>query len=199
MNFVQDPSLSLYLPLYQLEDASFMSKDAYGRLCTVTGALWGTNGRYLDGSDDEIDLGSPILSGDFTIDTWASGTADGNDRPIVDQYGVGQTGRFLLRQSANRFQVGLQSTWRSSITPVVTGRPFHIAATRAGGAITLLINGQIENTGSDATTVYQGVNTHLGGPYGRWKGHIHEIRIYQRALTPLEIQYNYLATKWRYQ
>ena len=32
-----------------------------------------------------------------------------------------------------------------------------------------------------------------------WNGLIDEVRIYNRALTPLEIQHNYLATKWRYQ
>ncbi len=31
-----------------------------------------------------------------------------------------------------------------------------------------------------------------------WLGNIDEVRIYSRALTPLEIQHNYLATKWRY-
>jgi len=29
-------------------------------------------------------------------------------------------------------------------------------------------------------------------------GRIGEVRLYNRALTPLEIENNYLATKWRY-
>ena len=36
-----------------------------------------------------------------------------------------------------------------------------------------------------------GAGEQLGGTMG-------EVRIYNRALTPLEIQHNYLATKWRY-
>ena len=39
----------------------------------------------------------------------------------------------------------------------------------------------------------------IGGQAGAFlPGIIGEIRIYNRALTPGEIQHNYLATKWRY-
>jgi len=56
MNFVFDPSLELYLPLYELDGSSFMSKDACGHICLVTGALWGSQGRTFDGGDDYIDI-----------------------------------------------------------------------------------------------------------------------------------------------
>lgn len=49
-----DPSLVLRLPLYEPEGASFMSRDAYGHLCTATGALWTPQGRLFDGIDDKI-------------------------------------------------------------------------------------------------------------------------------------------------
>ena len=32
-----------------------------------------------------------------------------------------------------------------------------------------------------------------------WDCYIGEVRLYNRRLTPLEVQHNYLATKWRYQ
>ena len=54
MNFIYDPSLVLYLPFYQLDGASFMSKDKHGYPCTVTGALWRPDGHYFDGTDDKI-------------------------------------------------------------------------------------------------------------------------------------------------
>ena len=57
-DFIYDPYLALCLPLYMLDGASFMSRDAYGHLCTVTGALWRPNGRYFDGVDDLISIPS---------------------------------------------------------------------------------------------------------------------------------------------
>ena len=54
MNFIFDPSLVLYLPLHQRDGSSFMSKDAYGHVCTVTGAVWTPEGRLFDGVDDYI-------------------------------------------------------------------------------------------------------------------------------------------------
>ncbi len=50
----RDPGLVLYLPLYQLDGASFRSKDAYGHLGTVTGALWQPDGRLFDRVDDRM-------------------------------------------------------------------------------------------------------------------------------------------------
>lgn len=64
MNIIIDPSLVLYLPLHELEGDSFMSRDGYGHLCTVTGALWRPDGRSFDGIDDFISL--PDFSTDFT-------------------------------------------------------------------------------------------------------------------------------------
>ncbi|MDO8687497.1 MAG: hypothetical protein Q7K41_02790, partial [Dehalococcoidales bacterium] len=58
MDFIFDPSLVLYLPLYEPDSSSLMSKDAYGHLAAVTGATWGTLGRTFDGSDDQIDCGN---------------------------------------------------------------------------------------------------------------------------------------------
>ena len=65
MNFIFDPSLVLYLPLYQLDGASFVSKDAHGHLCSVTGALWRPNGRWFDGTDDTIAADSVASAGFF--------------------------------------------------------------------------------------------------------------------------------------
>ena len=51
-DFIFDPSLALYLPLYELDGASFVSRDAYGYLCTITGASWKLRGYKFDGVDD---------------------------------------------------------------------------------------------------------------------------------------------------
>lgn len=43
--------LLLYLPLWALQDSAFNSIDAYRHVSTVTGAIWGPDGRTLDGDD----------------------------------------------------------------------------------------------------------------------------------------------------
>ena len=52
--FLLDPSLVLYLPLYQLDGASFMSRDAYGHLGVNYGSTWTPQGRSFDGVDDYV-------------------------------------------------------------------------------------------------------------------------------------------------
>jgi len=52
--FALDPSLVLYLPLYELDGVAFTSKDHYGHLATVTGAVWRPDGRSFDGTDDNV-------------------------------------------------------------------------------------------------------------------------------------------------
>ena len=65
MGYIQDLSLVLDLPLWKLDGTSFMSGDAYGHLCTATGALWTPQGRSFDG-DDKIDCGSINILKDLT-------------------------------------------------------------------------------------------------------------------------------------
>ena len=80
MDFIFDPSLALYLPLYELDGASFMSKDAYGHSCTAIGALWRPNGRWLDGINDYINCGADTsfdISGTMTLEVWMKRTSAG--------------------------------------------------------------------------------------------------------------------------
>ncbi|MDY6835496.1 MAG: hypothetical protein SVY53_11925, partial [Chloroflexota bacterium] len=44
-----DPELRLLLPLRYLDGNSFMSRDAYGHLCTNNGTVWHLGGRSFDG------------------------------------------------------------------------------------------------------------------------------------------------------
>lgn len=64
-----DPCMRLYLPLSELDGNSFMSRDQYGHLCTVTGAAWGIEGRTFNGSSDLISIpDSPVLTFNGTTD-----------------------------------------------------------------------------------------------------------------------------------
>ena len=69
-----DPSLRLYLPLYELDGQSFRSRDAYGHLCTVTGAKRGFNWWEFDGVDDVITIphSSAHLFSNVTVIAWVN-------------------------------------------------------------------------------------------------------------------------------
>ena len=87
MNFIFDPSLVLYLPLHQLDGSSSMSKDAYGHVCTVTGAVWTSEGRLFDGVDDYININGILTPcanlTQGTVSVWVRITDEGGDNVIL--------------------------------------------------------------------------------------------------------------------
>lgn len=77
---LSDSSVVLYLPLYKRDGTKFLSEDAYGQTCTVTGSLWTSQGRYFDGVDDFISCGARERlnferTSPFTISFWMKPTA----------------------------------------------------------------------------------------------------------------------------
>ncbi len=65
--FIRSLNPAFWTNLRKHDGVEFVSDDAYGRLCTVTGALWTPRGRTFDG-DDYIALPAFPLEG--TVLTW---------------------------------------------------------------------------------------------------------------------------------
>jgi len=210
--FISDPSLVLYLPLYQLDGTAFTSKDAYGHLCTVNGALWRPGGRHFDGLDDEIGCGngsSMQIGGAITIELWGQFEGyTGSFRQVVWKrfYDAGgeQGWQIYLNSSSNtvhmlRWLDGVAAGVDSTFTP---DEFIHIVFTYDGANQRLYIDGNLAAVPTaDTSTVKTATDLLIGANPGAGYvgGTIGELRMYNRALTPLEIQHNYLATKWRYQ
>lgn len=217
MNFIFDPSLVLYLPLHELAGSSFMSRDAYGHLCTVTGALWRPDGRYFDGSDDKIDCGASSVfnfgTGDFTLEAWAkTNSATGGDETdgvLLEKYiypagyavNIGDTsnkGKVRFWVYNGGYQVNLLST-----RTVDDGNAHHIVAVRDGTTQLVYIDGNLDNSGAGELRNVDSTG-HVTIGYEEYHNFryfyqlIGEIRVYRRALVPTEIQHNYQTTKWRY-
>ena len=208
MNFIFEPSLVLYLPLYRLDGASFASRDAYGHLCTVSGALWRPYGHYFDGVDDKIDCGTPATlnfgAGSYTVGAWFYYTLAANDKPLFNSTDSSNRRRINLRSSAfSRHAIGGSIQERTFTRP--DAEVWHLLVgvySLEASKLLVYIDGcyEDETTGvtgtlADTTVNEVGVWTALGFKFG---GLIGEVWIYSRVLTPLEIQHNYLATKWRY-
>ncbi len=216
-NFIYDPSLVLYLPLWKRDGASFMSDDAYGHLCTVTGASWTPSGRSSNGVSDKIEMSdhaSLNLTTAITVEVWVS----------PDATNPASYGRYLGKTNAannlNSYAIGMEVADETNVRWDLTG--LSVLNSGTGKVIPSVFNhivGTYKNSGANNNIIYiKGVNVasatetasittkdgvlrlyNGAGTTQWWKGIIGEVRIYNRALSPLEVQQNYLATKWRYQ
>lgn len=219
MNFIFDPSLVLYLPLYKLDGASFMSRDKHGHLCTATGALWTPHGRSFDGSDDKIDCGNATslrLTSSLTLMAWVYPTTDDANKDIISNvdYGAGTThGYRLTFGGTGNIEIRVKGASDGYITDVAYTKDTWTHATivydavtptlyiykngvDAGGTVAGTVPGSLNSV---ATTVKVGAGLNGASALDYFmNGTIGEVMVYSRALTPLEIQHNYLATKWRY-
>ena len=222
MDFVFDPSLVLYLPLYQLDGASFMSKGKHGHLCTVTGALWRPSGRYFDGTDDKIDCGSSaVLKGlgvgaDFTVEwygysgyNWGGKVERGLAGNRIRNSGT-DPGILIIVEDATtgtlRIEISDGATdeklnW-ANIFAVNTWEHIVITYDESTDTMEAFVNAATQGTNvfsqkiATAGRVWLVGEAFTGDRY--YVGRIGEMRIYTRLLSPPEILHNYLATKWRY-
>ena len=218
-DFIFDPSLVLYLPLYELDGGAFKSKDAHGHLCTVTGALWRPDGRYFDGTDDEIDCGdiSEFNSvSALTVEGWFKQTTiDVNADIWVKR--VDAVNRIALQTQTNGNMycyLANAAEMHGSLdysAVISSGVFFHGVFVFDGSLIgnanrlKMFVDTVSQTLDFGAFTVpattadLSGASFKLGQFITNdFDGTIGEIRVYSRALTPLEIQHNYLATQWRY-
>ncbi len=209
-----DPSCVLYLPLHRLDGASFMSKDAYGHLCTVTGALWTPKGRSFDGVDDYINCGSNAIfnftSGDFTLGIWYQATTFGDanyrllkrgswqvDGWVLYAAGVGKGEKIFFETN----QLGASQITATAGSTIAVDTFYHIMVTRSGTSVLIYLGG-VDATDTEAThtnpaTCSDDLEIGTAGA-ASLVGRVGEVWIYNRALTPLEIMRHFLATKWRY-
>ena len=209
-DFFYDPNLVLFLPLYKLDGTSIKDESAYGRLCTVTGALWTPRGRDFDGIDDSIDCGSlaAYLTNQLTLEYWikfdalvASFFHCGHVQLLLGGYdwGMYNTGGYAVTFYTCADAVDKSVALGVTLT---TNTWYHLVGTYNGATMRGYANGvdggsstaQTGNLRNSGYTFIMGRSNDLevDGMFG-------ELRVYNRAFTPLEVQHNFLVTKWRYQ
>ena len=219
MNFVSDPSLVLYLPLYRPDGSPFMSRDAYGHLCTVTGALWRPNGRSFDG-DDFINCGQPSVldftpqADPFSVMAWVKTTSAASEAILAKGYNPGTASYqyYIFGHAAGYVGSFLGGTYSAGTANIKDGSWHLVAITvpAASSGLVIYVDGNADTFSSgdgsiggdtNGMDVLVGArrNTNNANTTSFFNGSVGEVWIYSRVLTPLEIQHNYLATKWRYQ
>ena len=212
--------LVLYLPLFALKGSPLKSVDAYEHTCTVTNALWQPNGRDFNGIDAY--LVTPALAplefgtGDFTISVWVNlDTVGSTAQNIVRlSYNTGVASDYrsagFFEQSGviyahSRTAAGSEKDAANAIAATTW---YRLTLVRISEVVYGYINGAAMTTTGTAGAdfdyssggkVYIGAQDNdAGGVAYFTEGIIGEVSIYNRALTPQEIQHNYLTTRWRY-
>ncbi len=210
--FRRDPACVIDLPLYKLDGDSFMSRDAYGHLCAVTGALWTPRGRSLDGADDRSVVGNNSILNPtrITVEVWVNPAAIGGDIHFVNKWSAGDQGYIVSCRgdlAPGKLNVGIYTTsareYQENGSSIVANQANHLAMTYDGATLLGYVNCiPVVNRAVGGAIASSNCDIWIGGAasWPRWTtGIIGEVRVYNRALTPTEIQQNYLATKWRYQ
>jgi hypothetical protein len=209
-----DPNLVLNLPLYEtgLKENIFASYDIYAHKCSVTGATWGLQGRTFNGTTDQINCGSGVsldITGDMSLEAWIKPTTVSVIRSILYKTD-GQNGYDLRIWDGNQIYcflvaAGVATETYTTVGDIEANKWYHIVFRKSGTAGKIYING-VDKTAGGGTGLdcgsSAGVTLFLGSygwGAGWFPGVIDEVHIYNRALSPAEIQHNHLTTKWRYQ
>jgi len=186
-------------------------RSPYGNIGTIIGATWkrlpsGLWCLSFDGTDDYVDCGtgaSLILgTGDFTVEAWANSVASPKDNwPIVIGRGSTGAGQWMMR-----IAYGLLNFYSSGGAINITGTTdlrdatwHHCAFVRSGDNGFVYVDGDEEKSGAGIDNVNLNTTTSLkvsSSQFDRhWDGHIALPRIYNRALTALEIQDHFQREK----
>ena len=200
MNFIFDPGLVLYLPLYELDGSSFMSRDAHGHSCMVTGAKWRPNGHYFDGVDDYINCGTNSVinmgTSDFTALAWINSDSISSLQRIFNKE-QDDTHRWywgFVSSKPYYYNKTTVSAYSATTVNTLSGSTWYCLTlvNQRSIALKLYVNGNDDTSGSPKDGGENIDNTQdltLGGkpPDGMryvLSGVIGEVALYKRALTP---------------
>ena len=218
-----DLDLALYTPLWHQGQRgdTFNSMDPNRHLCSVTGALWTSRGRDFDGVDDKISVphhtAIDITTGDFSVGAWVDLETVGAVAQVILWKSLNEapwTGYYLYFSATDGYFMGgldpglaTDVAITDSIRHAGTGYQFYFMTVDRDNAtgMKLFFNGEEVASGDPTTASDSLANTnslYLGvlrdGSSNPFDGLIGEVWIYRRALTLLEIQRNYLATRRTY-
>ena len=190
--------------LYQLNgNANDVSGNYNGTASNVTygTGVFGQAGVF-NGSTSQISFNNTgFPSTTMTVSAWIkpSSTFLANGISGIVAWGDTTVGeRRSLVYYAGR-QIGYSGAFASGnftgTTVLPTEQWSHIAFTLTGGIVTLYINGAFEGSGTVAVNAYSSTTAYIGtteAPNEHFNGSIDQVRIFNTALTPLEVEALYI-------
>ena len=175
-----------------------------GHTGAISGASWTAQGRYggalsFNGSSNLVTVGaSPLLNltSGMTLEAWINPTAASGTRDVlikegtnVDLYNL-YARNWRGRPESNVYAGGANRVAEGATLPTNTWS--HLAGTYDGTTLRLYVNGvQVASAAYSGTIGTSSGPLRIGGNslWGEYfQGAIDEVRIYNRALTALEIQ-----------
>ena len=164
----------------------------------VNGVAFTSNyegGLIFDGTNDQIQLSSVILSGsqDFTISAWVEGI--GGVGTVFANYPAG-TLQMLYSPSYIGFWLNNNSAYANAALYYKSG-PVNLTIQRSGGSnLFVYLDGLLIKTGSSNALIGTTSDFRIGATAQGaelFEGRIYNIQVYNRALSFSEIQENYTA------
>jgi hypothetical protein len=181
-------------------------------ICSGSGCPTPTSGKiagalYFDGIDDYINAGNGTslnITGSITIEAWirpsklaTSYIAKKASQSSTDGYelSLSSTGKAFFRvnqkTSSNSYRVDTIDSY-----PITNTTWVHLVGIYNGSHLQIYLNGTLQNSVLGPSNILSNTdNLEIGGPDGSayFKGGIDEVRIWNRALTPQEIEASYKA------
>lgn len=212
----------LYLPLWHpvCSPPIFTSSDIGQHTCTVTGADYGVTGRTFDGSDENINCGSPTILDDMwdgggTIAAWVNVTSDGENNEGTIFNKVGSYIYVLTEGSGVELALyvvtdATDGTWVTDARVITIGTTTFVAVTynadATGNNPILYVNGvakaNTEDGTPDNTRTSDAASNFLIGDNAAsdrcFDGVISEFWAWKRILPATELLHIYNATKGRH-
>ncbi len=173
---------------------------AGGGAITTSDAKYGRAG-YFDGVGGYVDCGkddSLNITDKLTLEVWVNPQEQNSDGLVLKQI-AGKRSQYALYIDRTNlvlnfytYPSGSSDNLPSTIS-LTKGKFYHIVATLDESGKKLYINGELDNSNDVTGTQSLGYSFGIGGdpsntPNREFNGIIDEVRIYNRALTPTEIQ-----------
>ena len=179
---------------------------------TANNKKWGVGALNFDGSGDYVSVASPNLpTGDFTYEAWVF-LHDNTDETVFGALnsGVGNEIQLYIASASDNLRLLVDNTLVVNASyDMPVGQWLYLAATRDGSDVTLYVNGQVVDTGSNSATLDFSTCAFLIGvdadssctaTLGNYlNGVIDTLRVYARALPAYEILNNYQTGQIEFQ
>ncbi|MCK4968490.1 MAG: DUF2341 domain-containing protein, partial [Candidatus Aenigmarchaeota archaeon] len=163
------------------------------------------NGAVFDGVDDFVDMGIDSdfdLKSTFTIEAWfkRDDSTSAGDQFIINRFSTG--GWALLIPPSNQIQWSLFAVANMySISTITDTSTWHqVVLTRNSGVVSIYLDGLFDKSQGFSTASGSGLNLYIGrriSAAGYFNGTIDEVKIWNRVLSPEEINASYNAGLYR--
>lgn len=199
----QGSGSSEYVPSNFTKSSTQVVTDLTGNFTlTANNLTYNTDGTFNFNGASWLDLNSNnIITGNqaFTVESWYTTTGATADE-IFGNYGSGSTSGTLW--ISGRYGIYINGAVYFPGAPIGAGT-YHLAATRdLSGNVVLYRNGVQQNSGTLSASIPVTYNFRIGadvnGGGEPFTGKIHSVKVYNRALSSLEVQQNFFAQRGKF-